>query len=323
MIYSLKTILPGVTPTVRKKPWLHSAPTTYSERSSSRPILVTGAHRSGTTWASSMLNLAPGTLMTEEPMNVRPHRYAFDSLSTDYFTYAEELEPDQAIAAFERILNRDTGKVFSRRSPQRYLKFTRRGRYIIKDPIACLSSDWLARNFDLDVLVLIRHPGAFAASLKRMNWNPKLSCYFKQPRLTAEYLRDLEAEYGGRSLSFIEAAAVAWRIMYRVLAAFAARHPEWIVVRHEDLASNPIREFNDIYNRMSLEWTDEVYNGIDQHCSPGNRAEAQRGSVHTLKRDSRSIINSWKTKLDDNEKQTLRDLSGPEWTYWYGAESWK
>ena len=37
--------------------------------SSARPILVTGAHRSGTTWIGKMLALAPGVGYIHEPFS--------------------------------------------------------------------------------------------------------------------------------------------------------------------------------------------------------------------------------------------------------------
>ncbi|HUH21151.1 MAG TPA: hypothetical protein VLZ09_04715, partial [Gaiellaceae bacterium] len=50
--------------------------------SAKRPILVTGAHRSGTTWVGKMLALAPGVGYVHEPFNPRFSAGRFDR----YFT---------------------------------------------------------------------------------------------------------------------------------------------------------------------------------------------------------------------------------------------
>ena len=43
----------------------------------------------------------------------------------------------------------------------------RRGdRVVMKDPLAFFSAEWLMQNFGMTVVVLIRHPAAFVASLK-------------------------------------------------------------------------------------------------------------------------------------------------------------
>ena len=53
------------------------------------------------------------------------------------------------LEAFDKVLSRRTRKIFLKNQPQYWFPPLRRGRLIVKDPIAALSSDWLARNFDL------------------------------------------------------------------------------------------------------------------------------------------------------------------------------
>ena len=76
--------------------------------SSAKPILVTGAHRSGTTWVGKMLALAPGVGYVHEPFNPRFSAGRFDR----YFTVvtrengnaAPEALKAQAIAARTFVL---------------------------------------------------------------------------------------------------------------------------------------------------------------------------------------------------------------------------
>ena len=154
------------------------------------PILITGSHRSGTTWVGKMLNLARGTLMVDEPFHINEgyetRHYALNGLARYWFTYARELPQKPTRKAYEKVLQKKTGKVFRRRDPKRYLPFLRTGRLIIKDPIAALSADWLYNNFDLKVMVLVRHPGAFVASLKRLNWTFPFSHFLEPQQLLEE-----------------------------------------------------------------------------------------------------------------------------------------
>ncbi len=45
-------------------------------------------------------------------------------------------------------------------------------RPLIKDPIGLFSYKWLVSKFDMDVLVLIKHPAAFVSSLKKNGHSP-------------------------------------------------------------------------------------------------------------------------------------------------------
>ena len=40
--------------------------------------------------------------------------------------------------------------------------------FLLKDPIACMSSEYLHREFEMDVVIIIRHPAAFVSSLQKM-----------------------------------------------------------------------------------------------------------------------------------------------------------
>ena len=66
--------------------------------SSDRPILITGAHRSGTTWAARMLGLAPETVIAEERPDAGQHLVREDGLSFDQAKTRAERE---LLAVFE------------------------------------------------------------------------------------------------------------------------------------------------------------------------------------------------------------------------------
>ncbi len=65
---------------------------------------------------------------------------------------------------------------------------------LVKDPIALFSAEWLAATFDMRVLVMIRHPAAFAASIRRRGWRHRFADFLEQPLL----MRDLLGAVRGR-----------------------------------------------------------------------------------------------------------------------------
>ena len=68
--------------------------------SAAPPILVTGAHRSGTTWVGKMLALAPGVAYLHEPFNPRFSAGRFDR----YFIVVTSENEDRYAPELERVL---------------------------------------------------------------------------------------------------------------------------------------------------------------------------------------------------------------------------
>ena len=73
----------------------------------------------------------------------------------------------------------------------------RRARPLLKDPIAVFSSEWLASRFGAQVVVLIRHPAAFASSLKRLGWTHRFEHFLDQPLLLRDHLSSVRGRAPG------------------------------------------------------------------------------------------------------------------------------
>lgn len=286
------------------------------------PILVTGAHRSGTTWLANMLCLAPDTLHVSEPFNLDSWAYRLDGLAQYWFTYAPGLSEERAKMAFCKVLERRTGLVFSRRQAHRYLPFLRRGRLIIKDPIACFSSEWLSGTFGTQVVVVVRHPAAFALSLQRMNWRFDFRHLREQPLLMEHHLSLFADEIEDPPKDILEQAALLWKLIYTVLGRYVEAHPEWILCRHEDMSLAPILEFRDLYKRLGLVWSDSVEHFVQQSTGTDNPTDPAMGVAHQMRRNSAANATRWKGILDSQQIARIRKRSGEPARCFYPDHDW-
>ncbi len=64
----------------------------------------------------------------------------------------------------------------------------RGGRAIIKDPFALLMAEWIDARTAADVIVCVRHPAAFASSIKRLGWRLDERWLLSQDGLMADEL---------------------------------------------------------------------------------------------------------------------------------------
>ena len=93
--FSFRTDLKIPTLAVRPHPvdvrsWPDARRLAAAVRVSDKPILVTGAHRSGTTWVGKMLALAPGVAYIHEPFSPRTAAGLSPAGFDRYFTVVTE-----------------------------------------------------------------------------------------------------------------------------------------------------------------------------------------------------------------------------------------
>ena len=123
---------------------------------SGKPILVTGAHRSGTTWVGRMLALAPGVAYIHEPFNPRTAAGLSPARFDRYFTVVTSENEARYRPGLEQTLGLRYGLGAQLRSraargrpdPRATLARSTQPpigeRPLVKDPIALLSAEWLA-----------------------------------------------------------------------------------------------------------------------------------------------------------------------------------
>ena len=269
-----------------------------------------------------MLALSKNTLVAHEPFNIEPWAYALDGLAKYWFTYAPALPQGAALEAFNKVLKRRTRKIFLKNQLQHWIPPLRRGRLIIKDPIAALSSDWLARNFEIEVVVLVRHPAAFAASLKRLGWRHPFDHFLQQQMLMQRHLEPYRAEIASKPEDIAEQAAIIWKCLYKVLFSYVDGNPGWLVRKHEVLSANPIAELRSLYEILGLKWTATAEENVVKYTRRGNPVNVPKSTVHQLQRDSAANISRWKEILTKEEIARVYEITRPISSSYYPDKDW-
>lgn len=304
-----------------------------------KPILVTGSHRSGSTWVGKILSKADRVGYVQEPFNPG-HRPGICSMEVSrWFLYVTRDNEAPYIDALTQTLGffyNASGEAKALRTPKDALRLMRDwglflyhratgSRPLMKDPLAFFSAEWLADRFGADVVVLVRHPAAFASSLKRLDWQYDFSNMLEQPLLMRDYLGPFEEEmraYVAHERDIIDQAALLWKIIYYVAACYREAHPDWLFVRHEDLSRQPLDAFRDLFSALHLDFTPASEAALRTFTSPDNPAEAPEGTVHFWKRDSKANIWTWKERLTDGEVERIRTLVDDVAVHFYHEDDW-
>jgi hypothetical protein len=303
------------------------------------PILVTGSHRSGTTWVGRMLAVSPGMGYIHEPFFPRrwpgwvrePFPHVFQYVTDENEApYADRIEQ---VLAFRypfrnvlRVRNARQAVQVAEEAPFALWHRLRRDRPLLKDPMALMAAEWLAERFGAQPVVMIRHPAAFAGSLKRLDWPPfDFGNWAEQPL----FLRDLAGPYeaeirgfasGGRDL--IDQAILMWNVIHHVIRGYRERHPRWSFVRHEDLSEEPLKGFRDLYEKLDLVWDRTAETVIRRSSTDRSRKEVPAYLHRTVRRDSRAARWTWLQRLSPEERDRIREGTTEVATAFYEDRDW-
>ncbi|GAB4503172.1 MAG: hypothetical protein Fur0043_01640 [Anaerolineales bacterium] len=301
------------------------------------PILVTGAHRSGTTWVGKMLAANPRVAYLSEPLNVWHRPGVLGAPVEKWYTYlcaeneAAYLPAFRDTLAFRYGLWREVRALRSRKDVLRMGRdaaiFLRgrlfRQRPLLKDPFAVFSMPWFAARLGCRVVVTVRHPAAFASSLKRLNWPFDFRDLLGQPLLMRDWLEEDRAAMEAMPADdLIGQAALLWRMIYRVVARTRDLLPPLIIVRHEDLSRDPLPGYRALYHSLGLDFTPQVERTILNASSAENPKELPQKQVHAVKLDSRANLDNWKKRLSADEIERVRQVCGEVAALFYSDSEW-
>lgn len=304
-------------------------------------VLVTGAPRSGTTWAGRMIAYAPGMGYIHEPFTTEngdlcgfanpfkaQFQYITDENSHQFDKYLERLI-DFKYPLRENLIHAKSAReaarsllAFANLSTHRLRKKTA----VMKDPVAVLSAPWLARRFDMNVVVMIRHPAAVCSSLKVLNWKFDFNHFLRQPRLMRETrLADFESEiryFAEHEQELIPVGALLWNCIYAVVEEYRTRYPCWLFLKHEELSMDPVESFRKIYADLGLEFTTGVRSAIEASSGEQNPSEPERGDEFTIRRNSKVNVSNWKSRLSDREITTIKERTSDVARLFYSDADW-
>jgi hypothetical protein len=324
---------------------LRSPAVTAAPAGTAAPIVVTGMARCGTSWVGKLLQAGGGLTYINEPLNPRhPPGGSPGVLNASverHYQYISEDNEDGWLAAFDdtlRLRYHVVAELRRNRSPYdlaRMAKYTTGflagrllgRRALLDDPYALLASEWLANQQGCRVVVVVRDPVAMVASWKRLGWTTDLGELLHQPDLMRDWLEPFRRELETVSASgdVVDRVALLWRLLYLVAAEYERRCPAIHVVRYEDLATEPVACFGELYATLGLDFDERAEAEVVRSTTGSAQRTAHRWSLSRSglsktgfrPMDSRANLDVWKRHLDAGEVDRARARTAAVASQWY------
>jgi hypothetical protein len=305
-----------------------------------KPILITGLHRSGSTWVGRMLAASSQVGYIHEPFNPTHDVGMCKARFEHWFTYVHPANEAKYYTDLRDMLYFRYGLIRGLKEARTLVEIWRRfiraaafanhrmarRRPLVKDPIAIFSVEWLAVRFDMDIVITIRHPAAFAESLKSRGWSHPFSHFLAQPQLMRDVLFPFEREicsFAEHERDILDQAALLWKMIYHTVNQYRQKHPEWIFVRHEDLSNDPVDEYARLYALLDLPFTGSVRRTIEEHSFRKVTGPEKKDYLpHDIHRNSRGLVLKWKNRLTADEINRIRSGVGEVSLGFYSEDEW-
>ncbi|WP_245966376.1 sulfotransferase [Sphaerisporangium album] len=250
------------------------------------PILVTGLPRSGTSWAGKMLTAGGEAVYVNEPLNPqRPpgrspgvlnatvrHRFQYicpddedpwlrafaDTVALRY-RYAAELRRNRRPRDLARLAKNASAFTLGR---------IRGRRALLDDPFALFSAGWFAERLGCRVVLMVRDPVSLVASWRRLGWRVDPGELLGQPLLVRDhpYARALRPLAG--SEDHLATTCALWSVARAAAENLSGRHPGVRVVPYEDLVTDPVGHYRDLYTWCGLTWSARAERAIRRASAP-------------------------------------------------------
>lgn len=310
-----------------------------------KPILLTGSHRSGSTWVGKILSSSREVGYLMEPFNLTDRRPGLVNVHFDYwFQYINDknstsyYEPIKKMLEFQYDLgvglsSVGSGREFLKLGRDYYqcMKYRYSGaRPLVKQPTSIFMARWFYETFNSDIIVLIRHPAAFISSLMMLQWRHPFSEFLQQPDLMKDYLVPFEEEirlYSIKEQCLMDQAILLWKIIHHTIHLYQDKYNDWIFMRHEDLSLNGTAEFEALFSRLNIPVDERVIQCINKYGSKTNPADSTAVGLmlqtdKAIKRDSVANVSNWKKRLTEREidhiRKNVEDIS----RYFYTDNEW-
>ena len=307
-----------------------------------RPILITGIHRSGTTWVGKILAHDPQVTYISEPLHLKHSRGVFKHPVDVWYPYICEDNGEPFKNAFLETLQykyhllkelqnlqdiKAAGKLVRDFSVFQSSRLGKR-RALLKDPFAVISVPWFISVLKADVVILVRHPLQFVSSIKRLGWRFDFDYLLQQPLLMRDYLESYRAEmeqvYSQRD-DIVGQGILLWKIIYSIVSQYQNQGLAFMLVRQEDLSLNPERIYRDICDYVGITYSEDIRRAIIRSSRSSNLVEISVNHEHAIQVNSIANLTNWKKRLTDREIERIvtdtwdiaeRYYQWEEWNSW-------
>ncbi len=260
-------------------------------------MFLTGLPRSGTTWAGRALAAATGSVIVDEPFNLKWH--------PDRIGYHLKYLPSGLPA--QELIHLLRQEIRHWRRPRRLIRTIRAGRVLVRDVHICLAIEHVWEHLRPQTVLMLRHPCGVASSWRSVGFRVDhwIQAILSQENLIVDFLRPYLGHLRSRSNFWFQVGAV-WGASTMVMHQLSQKYPQWQWVTHESLCIDPLAGYRRLLGLFDMPMKDQGVAFLTAHDRPPKDGEGP----FSVARLSAQEPDKWKSLL--TREQIRAVLAGTE-----------
>ena len=278
-------------------------------RLTEKPIVIFATRRGGSTLLMEMIASQPGVDFISEPLNLWRYRPYFDRLPhppRGRFISMNEVETQQVRSYFEHLLAGRI-KAFNAWNPFRPTWSFRVRRLVVKLLGANTLIDWIAEEFDIEVLYLLRHPVSVALSCLGRNWGNDAEAYLRNTYFREQVLGLERARFADGVLAQgtpLQKFVLEW-CLENFYPLQVCQERRWLVLTYEEVISRPEQVSELICSRFGLPNPERMARTI----SRPSRTTFFANSREAIAREGpQAMLGRWLKRVSQKELKGVQEI---------------
>jgi hypothetical protein len=196
----------------------------------------------------------------------------------------------------------------------------------LKDPIALFAAPWLCQSFDVDCVMLVRHPAAFVLScIKDKKYVLDMrSTFVSQATLFQLFsceTKDIvlacvdHQNKNGVASDVVYEAAVAWRCFYEFAKTYIPIFPNWVVLIYEELVDDPIYKFERVFQNFGIAYSENCKSYV--RTTSMVDAKSQKVTGHIKHYNAQEQAKAWQQKITTDAQKRIFQIVEPVFYSFY------
>jgi Sulfotransferase domain len=265
------------------------------------PVLIVSLPRSGSSWIGGILGATESSLYLREPIIKAYRRWIGQPHHPSCFEWGICGAPE-AYDRFASLALKGIPRFEQSIVPhlEQWAILGRTQKRVVVKELNPLVLKRLWQRFRPKIVYLIRHPVPVARSYHTLGWTGPYSAHFRPETLAA--LSSKAKHTLCEQASFWEQCGAYQAVVQNLAMEFLATI-DHIVLRYEDVCSEPIKEFSRVFDFCKLPFSERIQEKIE-YSSRGT-TNYKPGTYDTV-RNSRDIRERWKRDMESNDIQRVR-----------------